>query len=115
MFGVASNFRKTHGEAAFSALALTAFTEADTDGSGCIDMSELKTTLGKVGMKLTDAQTAAIVDSYDADGNHELDSDEVRRRSLTSGGTRTLGRSLSEGAGFASRRWAVYEARIGAD
>ena len=61
MFGVASNFRKAHGEAAFSVLARTAFTEADTDGSGRIDVAELRSTLGKLGMSLTDAQSAAIV------------------------------------------------------
>ena len=79
MFGVASNFRKTHGEAAFELLARTAFTEADADGSGCIDTSELQATLGKMGMQLTDAQTAAVVRSYDDDGNHELDEGEFMR------------------------------------
>jgi len=76
MFGVASNFRKTHGEAAFTALATSAFADADVDGSGCIDTSELQTTLKKMGMTLTDAQTAAIVNQYDDDGNHELDESE---------------------------------------
>ena len=76
MFGVASTFRKSHGEAAFQALARAAFDEADDDGSGCIDMSELQKTLTKMGMKLTDQQTLTIVDLYDEDDNHELDFDE---------------------------------------
>ena len=33
----------------------------------------------KVGMKLTDAQTAQIVETYDVDGNHELDVDEFMK------------------------------------
>ena len=79
MFGVASNFRKTHGEAAFDMLARSTFAEADTDKSGLLDMSELQRTLMKVGMKLTDAQTAQIVETYDVDGNHELDVDEFMK------------------------------------
>ena len=61
MFGVASNFRKAHGEAAFGLLARTAFSDADTDTSGFIDTAELRSTLAKLGMQLTDAQSAAIV------------------------------------------------------
>jgi len=79
MFGVASNFRKTHGEAAFRILAQTAFDGADTDKSGKIDTAELRTTLEKLGMKLTEAQTAEVVRQYDADGNHELDLEEFLR------------------------------------
>ena len=71
MFGVASNFRKTHGEAAFRMLASTAFAGADTDRSGKIDTSELNATLKKLGMNVTEAQTMEIVREYDADGNHE--------------------------------------------
>ena len=67
MFGVASNFRKQNGEAAFEMLARAAFTEADVDGSGCIDMAELRGTLKKMGMNLTEPQTATIVDLYDDD------------------------------------------------
>ena len=63
MFGVASNFRKTHGEAAFLMLAKTAFAEADDDNSGHIDMSELHKTLSKVGMKVTETVAAAIVEA----------------------------------------------------
>ena len=44
-FGVARDFRRTHGEAAFSLLATTAFADSDTDGSGSIDKSELRATL----------------------------------------------------------------------
>ena len=79
MFGVASDFRKTHGEAAFRILAQTAFDGADVDKSGKISTSELKQTLEKLGMKLTDHQTAEIVQEYDADGNHELDQEEFLR------------------------------------
>jgi hypothetical protein len=76
MFGVASNFRKTHGEAAFRVLATTAFGDADADNSGFIDIAELKKTLSKLGMKLTESQAAEIVRTYDADGNHQLDEEE---------------------------------------
>lgn len=76
MFGVASNFRKTHGEAAFRILAQTAFDGADTDKSGKIDTAELRTTLEKLGMQLTEAQAAEVVRQYDDDGNHELDQEE---------------------------------------
>ena len=79
MFGVASNFRKSHGEAAFQMLARSAFGDADTDDSGRIDMSELHATLSKMGMRLNDAQAAAIVEAYDDDGNHELDVDEFMK------------------------------------
>ena len=67
-FGVAKNFRKTHGEAAFMALATAAFTEADTDGSGSIDKSELRETLKKLGIRLP-GQTVTILQHYDKDGN----------------------------------------------
>ena len=79
MFGVASNFRAVHGEAAFKILASTAFRDADTDESGKIDTAELRGTLEKVGMKLTEGQVAAVLTTYDADGNHELDQDEFFR------------------------------------
>ena len=79
MFGVASNFRKTHGEAAFRILAQTAFDGADTDKSGKIDTAELRTTLEKLGMQLTEAQAAEVVRQYDDDGNHELDQEEFLR------------------------------------
>lgn len=61
MFGVASTFRKTHGEAAFNMLAKTIFTETDVDHSGKIDTSELQTALSKLGMKLSDPQTADVL------------------------------------------------------
>ena len=62
MFGVASDFRKRNGEAAFTMLARTAFADADIDHSGLIDMAELQTTLGKMGMKLNDAQASHVVE-----------------------------------------------------
>ena len=76
MFGVTSNFRRVHGEAAFQVLVSTAFTEADSDRSGKISTSELKVTLGKLGMKLTEAQTAMVMQDYDMDGNREMDEGE---------------------------------------
>ena len=79
LFGVASDFRKTKGEAAFKILCRNTFNEADVDDSGRIDMGELQKSLGKMGMKLTDAQIAAVVKMYDADGNSELDQEEFTK------------------------------------
>jgi len=74
-FGVAKNFRKTHGEAAFMALATAAFTESDADGSGSIDKSELRGTLKKLGIRLP-GQTDAILQYYDKDGNGTIEEAE---------------------------------------
>ena len=79
MFGVASNFRKSNGEAAFQALARGAFAQADADDSGCIDTAELQKTLASMGMKLNDQQTAHIITQYDDDNNHELDENEFMK------------------------------------
>ena len=42
-------------------------------------MAELRGTLKKMGMNLTEPQTATIVDLYDDDDNHELDVDEFMK------------------------------------
>lgn len=79
MFGVAANFRKAYGEAAFKTLAASVFQEADKDGSGKIDTAELRSTLDNLGLKLTDAQVTEVLAVYDADGNEQLDEDEFLR------------------------------------
>lgn len=71
-FGVAKDFRETHGEAAFENLAHAAFADADTDGNGHLDMSELRQTLKKLGIHMT-GQTSAVFAQYDADGNGQID------------------------------------------
>lgn len=76
MFGVAADFRSTHGEAAFRLLAATAFSEADVDQSGAIDTQELQATLLKLGIDLSDEQAADVISTYDQDGNNELDETE---------------------------------------
>ena len=75
-FGVARDFRKTHGEAAFVALATTVFNQTDADKSGYIDTSELFDCLGKLGMKISDDQLVAVLNQYDDDGNGQLDEQE---------------------------------------
>ena len=75
MFGVAKDFRATHGEEAFKILAGTAFTEADVDKSGTIDKSELRATLKKLGIHLTGA-TATILTEYDTSGDGQIDEQE---------------------------------------
>ena len=76
MFGVAADFRKAHGEAAFRVLASTAFADADADCSGAIDTQELKATLSKLGIELTDEQVDGVIANYDTDGSHELEEEE---------------------------------------
>ena len=75
-FGVARDFRKSHGESAFIALATTIFNQTDADKSGFIDTSELFDCLGKLGMKLSDEQLLAVLERYDDDGNGQLDGQE---------------------------------------
>lgn len=76
MFGVARNFRKVHGEEAFNLLARAAFTDADSDNSGSIDASELKDTLQKTGINLTDQQVGEVLQKYDADRSGLIDEAE---------------------------------------
>ena len=74
-FGVAKDFRRTHGEAAFEALARAAFIEADLDGSGAIDKKELRETLKKLGIRLA-GQTAGVLQYYDKDENGQMEEAE---------------------------------------
>jgi uncharacterized Zn finger protein (UPF0148 family) len=76
LFGVARDFRKTHGEEAFNNLAKTVFTQADADGSGAIDAGELYACLTKLGMKLSDDELVEVLERYDDDGNGTLDERE---------------------------------------
>jgi len=74
-FGVPRDFRKTHGEEEFRGLCRMVFAESDNDSSGSIDKSELRTTLKKLGVRLTGA-TAAILEHYDTDKNGVISEDE---------------------------------------
>lgn len=76
LFGVARDFRTTHGEDAFAALAKVVFTDADADKSGTVDSTEVRTMLRKLGMLLTDEQALAVLTRYDANGDGTLDQDE---------------------------------------
>lgn len=75
-FGVARDFRQTHGETAFLTLAQTIFSQSDMDGSGYIDTSELFDCLAKLGMNLSDEQLIAVLARYDDDDNGKLDDKE---------------------------------------
>ena len=75
-FGVARDFRSTHGETAFLTLAQTIFAQSDADGSGFIDTSELFDCLAKLGMNLSDEQLLAVLARYDDDDNGKLDDKE---------------------------------------
>lgn len=75
-FGVARDFRQSHGETAFLTLAQTIFSQSDTDGSGYIDTSELFDCLAKLGMNLSDEQLIAVLARYDDDDNGKLDDKE---------------------------------------
>lgn len=75
-FGVARDFRKTHGETAFLTLAQTIFSQSDDDGSGFIETSELFDCLAKLGINLTDDQLIAVLARYDDDDNGKLDDKE---------------------------------------
>ena len=48
--GVARNFRKQHGEVAFTTLASEIFREADEDFSGKIETKEVEKVLKKLGL-----------------------------------------------------------------
>jgi hypothetical protein len=74
-FGVARDFRKAHGEAAFQALVSTAFAESDVDKSGTIDKSELRNTLKKLNIHMVGV-TASVMQKYDADSSGEISEDE---------------------------------------
>ena len=76
MFGVARNFRKTHGEEAFNLLARAAFADADADNSGSINASELKDTLQKTGINLTEQQVNEVLQKYDANKSGLIDESE---------------------------------------
>ena len=75
-FGVARDFRQSHGETAFLTLAQTIFSQSDADGSGYIDTSELFDCLAKLGMSLSDEQLIAVLARYDDDDNGKLDDKE---------------------------------------
>ena len=77
-FGVARDFRKTHGEEAFAVLVQTAFSEADLDKSGFIDKSELRNTLKKLNIHIVGV-TAAIMQKYDVDGSGEISEEEFTK------------------------------------
>ena len=74
-FGVARDFRETHGEAAFEDLVRFTFTSADADGSGNIDKTELRATLKKLGIRLT-GQTAGVLAHYDTNQDGMIDEGE---------------------------------------
>lgn len=76
MFGVARDFRASHGDEAFGHLARAIFKQYDLDSSGWIDTSELYECLEKLGMKLSDEQLIAVLETYDKDGNGEIDESE---------------------------------------
>ena len=75
-FGVAKNFRKQHGEEAFNILAKSAFADADRDGSGTIDTTELRTTLQQCGITLNEEQLKTVLVRYDADNSGMIDESE---------------------------------------
>ena len=62
---------------ALKLLASTAFASFDLDNSGRISTSELKQTLGRMGIKLRDSEASELMAKYDTDGNAELDQEEV--------------------------------------
>ena len=76
MFGVAHDFRTTHGEDAFAALAKMVFADADEDKSGTVDSQEIRTMLRKLGMVLSDEQALAVLNRYDTNGDGTLDQQE---------------------------------------
>ena len=58
-FGITKDYRARWGEDAFRSLASVAFKEADVDGSGLIDLSELRATLAKVRVILSEEECTA--------------------------------------------------------
>jgi len=76
LFGVARDFRATHGEEAFAALAAAAFQEADATHDGTIDASELKEVLQNVGIRLNDEQIRQVLVRYDADQSGVIEESE---------------------------------------
>lgn len=76
MFGVARDFRASHGEDAFITLAKSVFLDADLARNGVIDASEIRAMLKKLGMLLTSDQADSVLRRYDADTNGTLDQTE---------------------------------------
>lgn len=75
-FGITKEYRQRWGDDAFRALSTVAFKEADADASGYLDMRELRTTLAKVRVRLTEDEAAEIIEHYDIDGNGRLSEEE---------------------------------------
>lgn len=75
-FGVARDFRQSHGEEAFKLLASNTFSDADVDSSGLMDLSELRAALAKLSIKLTDTQVDDVLKHYDIDSSGQLDEGE---------------------------------------
>ena len=61
-----------------SALAQKAFDEFDTDGSGAIDMEELRTLLFNCGKSASDERLQSLIARFDANGDGVLQFDEFR-------------------------------------
>ena len=55
------------------------FNEFDTDGSGSIDMTELRDILGKCGKKASDAHIKKLIARFDDNGDHVLQFEEFRK------------------------------------
>ena len=75
-FGVTKDYRDRWGEEAFRALSSVAFAEADADKSGVMELGELKATLSKVRIVLSDDEVAQVLQKYDADASGTISEDE---------------------------------------
>ena len=78
-FGVTAEYRAKWGEEAFRSLSSVAFAEADADKSGTMDLSELKATLSKIRIELSDAEVAQVLKRYDDDASGTISEAEWHR------------------------------------
>jgi|EP00966_Prymnesium_polylepis_P198831 hypothetical protein len=75
-FSISRDFRDRWGAECFKALSSVAFNEADVDHSGTLEASELRSTLARVKIVLTEAECAEVLRQYDDDNNGRLDENE---------------------------------------
>ena len=78
-FSVTAEYRERWGEDAFRSLSSVAFNEADADQSGTMELIELKETLKKVRISLTDEEVARVMARYDHDKSGTINEDEWHR------------------------------------
>ena len=61
-FGITKEYRERWGKDAFRALSSVAFKEADADASGFINLTELRTTLAKVRVTITEDEAVEVIE-----------------------------------------------------